>query len=188
MSLLQETPSAPVEIGLQSPDNVVFFPARPDALLMFEGLDGAVAERNGQLELLAPGSRKAYVRLHKSMGDRLVRAAGRIGLGDTDVRAFAEFLVQRFCPRTEPIYVDGQQAMSFFLNLSTLFSEQEDSQISREAATLLGQERVPLLPVALGDQEATTRVQLVPAEGRHSAQSEKLERATRVVFLAPGQH
>jgi hypothetical protein len=186
IELLQDEQSVPTADGLAQPECVHFFPSRPDALLLLEDLGVAPGDRESELRLLASANRETYKALHDQVGNPLTQAARCIGVGQIELDQFAEALANYLGEGREPLQVEEARASVFFLNLCDLFGREDGSDVAKEAAKILGEHGTPILPAFAGNAEGPgNELLLVPAEHRGLSGSEKLQKATRVVFWRP---
>jgi hypothetical protein len=184
--LLRGTESVPTTAGTARPESVNFFPNRPDALLLLEQVPEKPGSQESDLRLLAPPNRETYKMLYEDLQEKLSQAALRIGLGRTNLRSFAEALVSHLGERGEKLQVDKGRASEFFLNLCDLFGQAESDKLAEDAAEILGEHGIPLLPSFAGDAQGQAKeLFLVAAENRVPGGSEKLQKASRVVFWRP---
>ncbi|MGC9469822.1 MAG: hypothetical protein ACP5HS_14600, partial [Anaerolineae bacterium] len=186
--LLRKMPCAPTVRGRARPSDVHFLPEHPGALALLEDLHPQGHEETSGLCLLAPDSRLTYQRLHEHRGAHWEGAARTIGLGQMDRTRFASALVEdlKRVERRSPWRVDAERARAFFLGLCA-FLVDETRKVDEVTAAILGQEKVPLLPVCQdyrSDQEGATSLLLVSTEPREIGGG-ATEKAGRVVFWRP---
>lgn len=198
LDLLREAACVPTTQGCARPLDVHFLPDQPEALALLESLDGDHGEGPEQLRLLAPENRETYRQLHQAHASHWQQATREIGLGQMDRQAFVAALathLQRANGDT-PWRADAERVRAFFLGLCT-FLVNEARKVDDAAAGILGQARVPLLPVsasngdghAVGGQEdkglaSDGALLLIPTEPRETGRG-ATEKARRVVFWYP---
>jgi hypothetical protein len=185
IGLLRANTTVPTTGGPLRPEEVHFFPERPEALLVFDGMVKASANQERALRLLAAENHNAYMKLYAANGHVLSQAAHRIWLGRVDLRRFAKALVVHFSGSSGNMPVDEAEAKAFFLNLCVLFGDACNEE-AQAAAEIIGEHRIPILPAfrenALSESK---QLLLVPTERRDLTSSEKLQKASRVVFWRP---
>ncbi|MBN1887190.1 MAG: hypothetical protein JW850_04350 [Thermoflexales bacterium] len=183
VELLKTALCVPTTCGNARPADVYFFPNRPEALSLFEEMTLDGKKVSEQLCLLECDSRLAYQWLYENAKDRWVRAAEAIGL-KIDPLTFAQELNRCLghSANSKPLLVNAGLARSFFLGMCDLLSVSDKT--AREAATMLGHGKVPLLPAtaSFNEDEGKEELLLVPTEPRREADTSALLQASRIVF------
>ncbi|MBN1247677.1 MAG: hypothetical protein JXC32_08470 [Anaerolineae bacterium] len=198
LDLLREATCVPITRGCARPSDVHFLPDQPEALALLESLDGDERAETKGLRLLTTENRETYQQLHQTHAAHWQQAARAIGLGQMDRQAFVEALAAHLqrANRDTPWWADAGRVRAFFLGLCN-FLVNEAHKVDDAAASILGQARVPLLPVsgsnknghAVGGQGDVSYASgdtllLIPTEPRETGKG-ATEKARRVVFWYP---